>query len=120
MKSREYGTIATYNGTYAFIKPDAAEKDVFAHESELPSDSIHRGDRVSYDLVPDTYRPGRMKAARVRFVDESKPDGGVNPGMFARPAREKRGPLGGNATGVMAEGLRKLLRDPQRDGETNP
>ena len=37
MKSREFGTIATYNGSYAFIRPDAEDtKDVFAHASELP------------------------------------------------------------------------------------
>jgi cold shock CspA family protein len=105
MKSREYGTIATYNGTYAFIKPDAAENDVFAHSSELLSDSIHRGDRVSYDLVPDTYKPGRMKAANVRLVDADKPDEGVSPGLFAKPSRLSES----NAKGPMADGLRKLL-----------
>jgi cold shock CspA family protein len=69
MKSRELGTIATYNGSYAFIRPDAVDKDVFAHSSELPSDSIHRGDRVSYDLMPDAFKPGRMRAVQVRFVN---------------------------------------------------
>jgi cold shock CspA family protein len=70
MKSREFGTIATYNGSYAFTRSDAADsKDVFAHSSELPSDPIHRGDRVSYDLAPDLFKPGRMCAKSVRFID---------------------------------------------------
>jgi cold shock CspA family protein len=73
MKAREFGTVATYNGSYCFIKPDADSKDVFARSSELPSDPIHRGDRVSYDLTPDIYKPGRMCAKSVRLIDgESK------------------------------------------------
>ena len=69
MKSREHGAIATFNGSYAFIKPDGADGDVFAHRSELPSDQIHRGDRVSFDVAPDPYKPGRMRAVQVRFVN---------------------------------------------------
>jgi cold shock CspA family protein len=30
MKSREQGAIATFNGAFAFIRPDGADKDVFA------------------------------------------------------------------------------------------
>ena len=33
---REHGTVATFNGSYAFLKPDAADRDVFAHVSQLP------------------------------------------------------------------------------------
>ena len=38
MKSREHSAISTFNGSYAFIKPDGADGDVFAHRSELPSE----------------------------------------------------------------------------------
>jgi cold shock CspA family protein len=69
MKPREFGTIATYNCSYVFIKPDAADtKDVFAHASELPG-PVHRGDRVSYDVAPDIYKPGKMRAVGAQFVD---------------------------------------------------
>jgi cold shock CspA family protein len=56
VKNRELGTIATYNGTYCFIRRDDGDsKDIFAHESELPKD-IHRGDRVSFDVAPDPFK----------------------------------------------------------------
>jgi cold shock CspA family protein len=71
MKSRECGSIATFSGTFAFFRPDAADKDIFAHASELPNGHIQRGDRVSYDLAPDRYKPGRMCARAVRLEDES-------------------------------------------------
>jgi cold shock CspA family protein len=67
MKSREHGTIATYNGTYAFITPDSGERDVFCHESELPDSPVRRGDRVSYDLAVDPYKVSKMLARNVRF-----------------------------------------------------
>jgi cold shock CspA family protein len=67
MKSREFGTVATYNGSYAFIRSDAEDtQDVFAHASELP-DAINRGDR--YDVAPDIYKPGKMRAVGVQFID---------------------------------------------------
>jgi cold shock CspA family protein len=70
MKSREIGNVVTFNGTYAFIRPDLAERDVFAHVSQFPTDKIRRGDRVSYDLVPDPYKGnGKMHAVAVRFID---------------------------------------------------
>jgi|SoiMetStandDraft_2_1073263.scaffolds.fasta_scaffold30569_2 cold shock CspA family protein len=72
MKSREYGVIQTYNGAFCFIRPETGERDVFAHESELP-DGIRRGDRVSFDLAPDTYKPGKMCAKTVRLEDEKGP-----------------------------------------------
>jgi cold shock CspA family protein len=72
MQAREYGEIVTYNGSYAFIRPDSGEKDLFAHSSQLPDGNIHRGDRVSYDQQPDKFKPGRMCATSVRFVDDSK------------------------------------------------
>ena len=30
---------------------------------------FHRGDRVSYDVAPDIYKPGKMRAVGVQFVD---------------------------------------------------
>jgi cold shock CspA family protein len=74
MKSREFGEIATFNGTYAFIRPDAADRDVFAHESELTYAPVHRGDRVSFGLAPDPYKPGKMLARDVRLEDEKAPE----------------------------------------------
>jgi len=68
MKSREMGTVASFNGSYCWIKPDTAERDVFAHASELPEGRIHRGDRVEFDLAPDSFKPGKMCAKRVRFA----------------------------------------------------
>jgi cold shock CspA family protein len=59
MKSREYGVIQTYNGAFCFIRPETGERDVFAHESELP-DGIRRGDRVSFDLP----RAGYVQAGK--------------------------------------------------------
>jgi cold shock CspA family protein len=70
---RDYGTISTYNGTYAFIQPDTGDKDVFAHESELP-DGISRADRVSFVVAPDPYKPGKMLARDVRLEDEKAPE----------------------------------------------
>ena len=69
MKNREYGTVATWNGSYCFVTPDSGEKDVFCRASQLPTDKIHRGDRVSFDLAPDNYKPGRMCAKQVQIVN---------------------------------------------------
>ena len=68
MKSREQGAIATFNGAFAFIRPDGADKDVFAHASELPTGPIHGGDRVTFDIAPDPFKPGKMRAVAVRFI----------------------------------------------------
>jgi cold shock CspA family protein len=64
MKRREIGTIATYN-SYAFIRPDAAERDVFAHAYQLPEGRIHRGDRVSFDFTAGQ-NPSRAGCAQRR------------------------------------------------------
>jgi cold shock CspA family protein len=73
MRERDFGVISTYNGTYAFIQPDTGDKDVFAHESELP-DIVRRGDRVSFTVAPDVYKPGKMCAKAVRVEDEKAPE----------------------------------------------
>ena len=104
MTDRDYGTVSTYNGSYAFITPDGEGKDVFAYKDELPG-NVHRGDRVSYELAPDPYKPGKMLAKSVRFVDEGEPDeteSAAQPGMYREP--EVTG-------GALAEGLQKLLRN---------
>jgi cold shock CspA family protein len=94
MRSREFGKVVTYNGTYAFLRPDGADRDVFAHASQLPDDGIHTGDRVTFDISPDPYKPGRMMATNVTFADEK--------GLFGG-AEETSG-------GALAEGLKKLLQ----------
>jgi cold shock CspA family protein len=68
MKERETGTVASYNAVFAFIARDDVERDIFAHESELP-DGISRGDRVSFVVAPDPYKPGKMLARDVRLED---------------------------------------------------
>src|SRR4029434_9802727 len=83
MKSREYGVIATFNGSYAFIKPDSGDRDLFCHSSELPEKGhIHRGQHVSYDVAPDKFKPGRCLARTVRFE-------GVNAQEAAEEEREQ-------------------------------
>jgi cold shock CspA family protein len=72
MKSREQGAITTFNGSYAFVRPDGADKDVFAHVSELPTDRMYSGARVSFGVSPDPFKPGRMRAVVVRFIDPSE------------------------------------------------
>jgi cold shock CspA family protein len=72
MKSRVLGRCVTFNGSYAFLRPiggDGKVKDVFAHESSLPNGTISVGDKVTFDLAPDTYKPGRMRATNVTLVD---------------------------------------------------
>jgi cold shock CspA family protein len=98
MKSREHGAISTFNGSYAFITPDSGEKDIFAHSSQLPDNPIHRGDRVSFDLAPDKFKPGKMCANNVRMEGDS-----AERGMYG-VAEE-------TSNGALAAGLQKLLRD---------
>jgi hypothetical protein len=43
MKSREFGKVAKVRDAYAFITPDAGGKDIFAHATELPGETIHLG-----------------------------------------------------------------------------
>lgn len=72
-KDRDYGKIATYNGSYAFIRPDTGERDIFAHVSELPRHGyISPGDRVSYILAKDTHKPGRLLAKHVHLIDSER------------------------------------------------
>jgi cold shock CspA family protein len=53
MKSREFAKVAKVRDAYAFITPDAGGKDIFAHATELPGETIHSGDRVSYIETAD-------------------------------------------------------------------
>ena len=55
MKSREFGSVVTYNGTYAFLRPVSADRDVFAHLSQLPDGTIRTGDKVTFDIAPDLH-----------------------------------------------------------------
>jgi cold shock CspA family protein len=103
MKSREFGKVVTYNGTYAFLRPHGADRDVFAHSSQLPDGGVHTGDKDSFDVAPDPFKPGRMMAMNVTFADEK--------GLFGG-AEETSG-------GALAEGLNKLLGNRQ-EGETQP
>jgi cold shock CspA family protein len=101
MKARMLGTCVSYNGSYAWLRP-AEGKDVFVHESEWPDGTIQVGDKCTFDVAPDHYKPGRFRAMNVRLVDgdDKKPSDDVGPGMYAEP----------DAESALAEGLRKLLR----------
>ena len=59
----------SFNGSYSFIKPDSGDSDIFAHVSELQDGNIYPGDRVSFDIAPDTFKPGKMCARQVRRVE---------------------------------------------------
>jgi cold shock CspA family protein len=56
MQEREYGTVSTFSGSYALLTRDA-EKDIFAHVSELKYSPIYRGDKVSYVVAADMTNP---------------------------------------------------------------
>jgi cold shock CspA family protein len=105
MKSRILGRCVSFNGSYAFLRPiggDGKAKDVFAHESELPDGTISVGDKVTFDVAPDTYKPGRMRATNVRLVDgDRKPDEGAGAGMYKELETDS----------ALAAGLRKLIGD---------
>jgi cold shock CspA family protein len=72
MRERETGTVASYNGVFAFIRRDDVERDIFAHESELPMIGVRCGDKVSFEVAPDPYKPGKMLARDVRLLEEEK------------------------------------------------
>jgi cold shock CspA family protein len=67
MKARMLGRCVTFNSSYAFLRPLGGEgKDVFAHVSELPDGTISVGDKVTFDVRPDNYKPSRMIATNIR------------------------------------------------------
>jgi cold shock CspA family protein len=106
MKARVLGRCVTFNGSYAFRPTggDGKVKDVFAHESELPDGTISVGDKVTFDVAPDTYKPGRMRATNVTLVDgDRKPDEGAGAGMYKEPETDS----------VLAAGLRKYISNQQ-------
>jgi cold shock CspA family protein len=113
---RESGQITFWSDKgYGFIRPNVGERDIFVHQNEfdVPADETVRiGDRVSYTVGTDARRgkEPRVCAKQVRILVDGD-DQQAAPGMYAaQPDTES----------ALAEGLRKLLRDPQRDGETNP
>jgi cold shock CspA family protein len=102
MKARVLARCVSFNGSYAFLRPIGDGKDVFAHESELPDGTISVGDKVTFDVAPDTYKPGRMRATNVRLVDgDRKPDEGAGAGMYKELETDS----------ALAAGLRKLIGD---------
>jgi len=85
--NREFGTVATWNGSYCFVTPDnpvSDYRDVFCHttECQLPPRAILRnGDRVSFELHPDARKPGRLCARALRLAD-AEPDAEPVRGMY--------------------------------------
>ncbi len=54
---------------YGFIVPEAGEKDIFVHVTQLEKSGINRlsdGQRVKYELYSD--RDGRAAAGNIRLV----------------------------------------------------
>jgi cold shock CspA family protein len=114
MKARVLGRCVTFNGSFAFLRPIYGDgKDVFAHESELPDGTISVGDKCTFDVSPDRFKPKRLRATNVRLVEDKKQpkkrpkkQSEIGPGMYGNLAAS-------NAKGAMADGLRKLLRRGQ-------
>jgi cold shock protein len=65
---RKQGEVEFWNGTsYGFIRSDAGQSDVFFHVTELPEgQSVKRGDRVTFDIERDKFKPDKTSAVRVR------------------------------------------------------
>jgi cold shock CspA family protein len=99
------GTCVTFNGSHAFLRPALGDgKDVFVHESELPNGTIQVGDKCTFDVAPDHYKPGRLRALNVRLVDGDKQADDVGAGMYEQRDTDDS---------ALAEGLRKFIRDQQ-------
>jgi cold shock CspA family protein len=70
MNGREYGVIVHWNaGGYGFIRPDAAERDIFFHASEVGDSAPRIRDRVSFEAGED--RAKRPCAKQIRFEEKS-------------------------------------------------
>ena len=66
MSNRDYGTIVFWTDrSYGFVRPDAGERDIFLHGSELPEgEEVCLGDRVSYEVGTDKWsRTARSMSA---------------------------------------------------------
>jgi cold shock CspA family protein len=111
MTNRDQGQIICWTDkNYGFIRPDAAERDVFVHGHEFDTpvgEEIRIGDRVSYVVGTDVRngKPPRVCAKQVRLVDgdNKAPEA---PGMYKHRDEEAGG-------GALAAGLQKFLREHQ-------
>ena len=114
MKARERGEVNFWNGnSFGFIKPDAFGPDVFFHVSELPDgQEIRRGDRVEYTLSIDPYKPDKIRATQVRFVNDAVIEEREQVEReYQRDEKEKPLADGGAVSAdALAEGLRFLGR----------
>jgi hypothetical protein len=77
MKSREFGKVVTYNGTYAFLRPHGADRDVFAHSSQLPAHyeiakRAYEHERRGWQASIESFWESEDKKAAERFERNSK------------------------------------------------
>jgi hypothetical protein len=66
---------------------------------------IRVGDKCTFDVSPDRYKPNRLRATNVRLVEEGgkSDDAEVGAGMYEKPDTDS----------ALAAGLRKFMRDQQ-------
>jgi cold shock CspA family protein len=70
-KIRYQGIITYQKYDYGFIKCDKLEENTFYHISNtIPSEQIHRGDRVSFEIGEGRY--GKTQAINVRLLRDGE------------------------------------------------
>jgi hypothetical protein len=68
MNSREFGTIATYNGTFCFFGRTARTRTFLLMRASFRA-RFTEVTGVAMTWVPDIDKPGKMRAVGVQFID---------------------------------------------------
>jgi CspA family cold shock protein len=56
---------------FGFIRPDDGGRDVYCHISEVKkagANNLYIGQRVSFDIVPDRFDPGKTRAVNLNLA----------------------------------------------------